>query len=42
MWGGTPETENEELVINDKQIDTIAARKRPTGEVSFKFTLLKY
>ncbi len=23
--GGTPETENEEIVIDDKQVDTIAA-----------------
>ena len=32
-----PETEKEEVVINDKQVDTIAAGKRPIGE----FLLIK-
>ncbi|MEC2551867.1 hypothetical protein P9W85_10585 [Bacillus tropicus] len=32
MWSGTPETENEEMVMDDKQVDTIATRKRLIGE----------
>ena len=27
-----PETENKEMVMDDKQVDTIADRKRPIGE----------
>ena len=32
-----PETENKEMVMDDKQVDTIAARKRLIGE----FLLIK-
>jgi hypothetical protein len=35
--GSTPETENKEMVMDDKQIYTIADRKSPIGE----FLLIK-
>ena len=32
QWGWFLEIENEEMVMDDKQVDTIADRKRPIGE----------
>ncbi|MEH7751613.1 hypothetical protein V7457_10655, partial [Bacillus toyonensis] len=39
--GGIPETENEEMVIDDKQVDTIAARKRPSSKFLLKLQFIR-